>query len=114
MPGTDLYTPAHAAAALKSLSAGNLPVMERLDQLSYLERALSENRIDGAEKGNKAEELFHMLRNAEQYGGARDAELAAIRASTTYRLAGIFGRMAGFATHWLKRDRGIISDPSKK
>lgn len=113
-PGMERYTSPQIAAVLHTLASGSRQMIDRLDQLSYLDRVLSENRIEGAPEEVSATDLFNMLRNAQQYGSARDAELTAVRSSTTYRLAGVFGRAAGLASQLLQRARGIISDPSQK
>nr|HMN62355.1 glycosyltransferase [Anaerolinea sp.] len=114
VPGAERYTSPQTAAALHMLDSGSRQMIDRLDQLSYLEKALSENRLEGASENISAADLFQLLRNAQVYGAARDAEISAVRSSTTYRLASVFGRAAGLATQLLKRARGIISDPSQK
>ena len=112
-PGVEYYTQEQSSAALDELAVATQPVLERLDKLSYLERAISENSRDASVSSNSVDGLFQMIRDAQQYGAARDAELSAIRSSTTYRLADFFGRLMTFPARLLNWARGIMAHPSK-
>ena len=112
--GQEFYSSSSTIAAIRSLGNGNKAVLERLDRLSYLEKALTENKIAGSIDAIGADELFRLLRDAQQYGAARDMELAAVRSSTTYRLGGTMARMLSFVPRLLNRRYGTIGHPQKK
>ncbi len=105
-PGQDFYSPAGTAAAMGSLTASGRAILERLDRLSFLERMLEGNRLSGASGPFSADDLFRLLRDAQHYSGVRDAELAAIRSSETYRLASFFSKTAHTLRSWVSKRPG--------